>query len=183
MHIKSGRVVIDGIDLATVPPEEIRSRINTITQNPLLIPGSVRFNLDFRGHQNDVQILSACRRVGLDEYLLAHGGLDAELSSLALSPGQTQLFCLARALLQPKKILILDEVTSNVDHKTDLQMRKVIEQEFQGCTIITIAHRLDFIANYDRIVVLEQGQLVEWDSPQALLSRPSHFASLSSVRV
>jgi ABC-type multidrug transport system fused ATPase/permease subunit len=183
MHINSGRVVIDGIDLATVPPEEIRSRVNTITQNPLLMAGSVRFNLDYRGSQNDLQLLSACRRVGLDEYLLAHGGLDAELSSLALSPGQTQLFCLARALLQPKQILILDEVTSNVDHETDLRMRKVIDQEFQGCTVITIAHRLDFIASYDRIAVLDQGQLVEWDSPQALLSSPSRFASLSSTRV
>jgi ABC-type multidrug transport system fused ATPase/permease subunit len=180
MHIHSGRILIDGIDLATVPPEEIRMRLSTITQNPLLIRGSARFNLDFTGAQTDMELLDVCRRVGLDEYLLANGGLDAEMSSLTLSPGQTQLFCLARALLQPKQILVLDEVTSNVDHETDLRMRDLIDQEFRGCTIIAIAHRLDFIANYDRVAVLDDGELVEWGSPQTVLTERSLFASQGS---
>ncbi|KAF5580564.1 ABC transporter integral membrane type 1 [Fusarium subglutinans] len=180
MHIHSGRILIDDIDLATVPPEEIRMRLSTITQNPLLIRGSARFNLDFTGAQTDMELLDVCRRVGLDEYLLANGGLDAEMSSLTLSPGQTQLFCLARALLQPKQILVLDEVTSNVDHETDIRMRDLIDQEFRGCTIIAIAHRLDFISNYDRVVVLDDGELVEWGSPQTVLTERSLFASQGS---
>ncbi|KAK2669796.1 AAA ATPase domain [Fusarium oxysporum f. sp. vasinfectum] len=183
MHIHSGRILVDGIDLATVPPEEIRMRLSTITQNPLLIKGSARFNLDFPGTQTDMELLAVCRRVGLYDYLLANGGLDVEMSSLTLSPGQAQLFSLARALLQPKQILILDEVTSNVDHETDLRMREIIEQEFRGCTIIAIAHRLDFIADYHRIAVLDDGELTEWGSPQDLLTNGSHFASLHSARV
>lgn len=179
MNIHSGRILIDGTDLATVPPEEIRTRLSTVTQDPLLIRGSVRFNLDFRATRTDTQLLAACRRVGLEEYILDHGGLNAEVSLLALSPGQKQLFCLARVLLYPKQILILDEVTSKVDNETDLRMREIIDQEFRGCTIIAIAHRLGFISNYDRIAVLDYGEVVEWGSPQALLAQStSRFAGL-----
>lgn len=112
MHSHSGRILIDGIDLATVPPEEIRSRISTITQDPLLIKGTVRFNLNLSRSHTDAALLSACEMVGLGEFIQAHGGIDTDLSTLALSPGQKQLFCLARLLLNPAQIIILDEITS-----------------------------------------------------------------------
>ncbi|KGO43424.1 ABC transporter, integral membrane type 1 [Penicillium expansum] len=178
MHSHSGRILIDGIDLATVPPEEIRSRISTITQDPLLVKGTVRFNLNLSRSHTDAALLSACEMVGLGEFIQAHGGIDTDLSTLALSPGQKQLFCLARLLLNPAQIIILDEITSNVDNETDLKMREIIDKNFQRQTIISIAHRLDSILSYDKIAVLDKGKLLEFDSPDVLLSQKSHFADL-----
>ncbi|KAJ5201352.1 ABC transporter integral membrane type 1 [Penicillium cinerascens] len=108
MDIHSGRILIDGIDLAIVPPEEIQSRISIITQDPLLLKGSVRSNIDLTESQTDPELLSVCRLVGLEEYIQAHGGLMPNGAPWPYLP----LFCLARSLLHKSRIHILDEVTS-----------------------------------------------------------------------
>ena len=109
------------------------------------------------------------------------GQLDAEVSEGGqnLSVGQRQLLCMARALLRGSKVLILDEATSNVDNTTDAVIQSTIRSAFQNCTVLTIAHRLHTIIDYDRVMVLDDGCIAEFDTPQNLLSNPSSmFANL-----
>jgi ATP-binding cassette subfamily C (CFTR/MRP) protein 1 len=112
--------------------------------------------------------------------LEGRGGLDAEMMSNPLSQGQGQIFCLARAMLRignrkagesGKGILVLDEATSNVDAETDQLMQRLIREEFSGYTIITVAHRLETIRDSDWIAVLDEGRLIEWDTPEKVLGR------------
>jgi ABC-type multidrug transport system fused ATPase/permease subunit len=96
-----------------------------------------------------------------------------------LSVGQRQLFCLARALLVESRVLVMDEATANVDLETDKLIQEVVRSAFKHFTILTIAHRIDTILDSDRIMVLDQGRLIEWDSPEALLANEdSVFSSL-----
>ena len=95
------------------------------------------------------------------------------------SVGEKQLICLARAMLRNAKIVVLDEATANVDYQTDRILQRVVREELKGCTVITIAHRLETVLDYDRVMVLDKGQVVEFASPEELLKREdSWFASL-----
>lgn len=99
------------------------------------------------------------------------------------SVGEKQLLCLARALLQDNKIIILDEATANVDFATDRLIQETIRSKFQNCTVITIAHLLDTILDYDRVLVLEGGRVVEFDKPDVLLrNEQSTFAELCRLQ-
>lgn len=108
----SGSITIDGIDISTIPRQEIRSRIPGVSQDAFLLQGSVRLNVDPTGASSDEAILSALKSVQLLSNVEEKGGLDADIDELFLSHGQKQLFCLARAMLRPSVILILDEATS-----------------------------------------------------------------------
>ena len=122
---------------------------------------------------DDSTILDALEKVQLREYVESNAGsLDATIDDLALSTGQKQLICLARAIIMKRKILLLDEATSNVDEKTDELMQSVIRNEFSDCTIIAIAHRVINLTDFDMIAVVDEGRIVEYDSPGKLLSRP-----------
>lgn len=121
IDIVSGRIMLDGVDMAAVPGPAIRERLVCLTQDPFLFPGSVRSNLDPLGASSDETIASALRRVGLWEALLNKADrataevsdiLDTMVETDTFSHGQRQLFCLARAVLKPGKLLILDEPTS-----------------------------------------------------------------------
>ena len=171
-------ITIDGIDITTVPRQEIRSRLNAIPQEPFFIKGSIRSNADPYQKHSDAAIVTAIRKVHLWEIVTAKGGLDADLDTEFFSHGQRQLFCLARAILRRSKIVILDEVTSSVDVASDALMQTVIREEFKACTILAVAHRLDTILDFDKIALLSAGELVEFDTPQALMARPSAFRAL-----
>jgi len=108
-------------------------------------------------------------------------GLDmmVEVDGDNFSVGEKQLICLARALLRKNKILLLDEATASVDVKTDHLIQKTIQNQFSDCTVITIAHRLNTIINYDKVMVLDQGQLVQFESPERLLSTSGHFRDMA----
>ena len=178
VDIEAGSITIDGVDLSTLPRELIRSRLITIPQDPFILSGTVRLNADPAGSVEDPSIINALNKVHLWEAVQARGGLDAQMSSQPLSQGQQQLFCLARALLQKSTILLLDEATSNVDLETDQIMQKVIREQFSRHTIITVAHRLDTILDSDKVAVMEGGRVVEFESPEELLNRPSAFKEL-----
>lgn len=171
-------ITVDGIDITTVPRQVVRERLNAIPQESFFITGNARRNADPYGLHTDAAIITAISKVHLWDLVKQKGGLDVELDAEFFSHGQRQLFCLARAILRKSKLVILDEATSSVDRKSDELMQEVIRKEFSDCTIIAVAHRLDTIMDFDRIALLGGGELIEFDTPQALLARPSAFREL-----
>ena len=172
-----GTITIDEIDTKTLGLHELRGKISIIPQDPVLFSGSVRDNLDpFREYSDEV-LWSCLRSADLEETVLAMDGghgLDGTIreGGSNLSVGQRQLMCLARALLKQNRILVLDEATANVDMVTDELIQKTIKSNFSHCTVLTIAHRLNTIIDMDKVLVLDAGKVMEFDSPHVLLSKP-----------
>ena len=187
LNITHGTILIDDFPLSEIPRSTIRSRLITIPQEPFILSGSVRYNLDPSTLIRDSRIITALQKVGLWDLLSERGGLEALMTDNPLSQGQQQIFCLARAMLRlgdgegkdrgRGKIMVLDEATSNVDAETDALMQKLIKEEFAECTILTVAHRLDTIADSDRVAVLDGGRLVEFDRPEVLMEREGSLFS------
>ncbi|KAL2872068.1 putative ABC multidrug transporter [Aspergillus lucknowensis] len=166
-ELQAGSITIDGIDITRLQRQEIRTRLNGVPQTSLLMKGSVRLNANptSTGAISDQAILNVLKTVHLHGKVMENGGLDADIDDLHLSHGQKQLFCLARAILRPGNILVLDEATSNVDTKTDELMQRVIREKFSSHTILTVAHNLDSILDYDKVVVLDDGRIIETGAP------------------
>ncbi|PVH72311.1 P-loop containing nucleoside triphosphate hydrolase protein [Cadophora sp. DSE1049] len=188
VELSSGKITLDNHDLSTISRPLIRQRLICLTQDPFLFTGSIRLNADPLGEADDSEIVTAMQKVGLWDVIAAkiEGGKEADIVALDavmdenfLSHGQRQLFCLARAMLRRSSVLILDEPTSSVDVKTDAQMQKVIRSEFKNHTIIMIAHRLNSLLDFDRVAVLNKGNLVEFGEPSVLLEKDgSAFSKL-----
>ncbi|KAK2786100.1 hypothetical protein FQN52_007979 [Onygenales sp. PD_12] len=169
----TGCITVDGVDLSTIPRNDVRSRLICIPQDAYLFSGTVRHNVDPTGSAPDDAIIGALQKVQLWEAISNKGGLDAETTDTFLSHGQRQLFCLARALLRTSRVIIFDEGTSSVDEKTDELIQRLIRQEFKYHTIIMIAHKLDTILDFDKVAILSGGELVECGDPMALLATES----------
>ncbi|XP_049962506.1 ATP-binding cassette sub-family C member 5-like isoform X4 [Schistocerca serialis cubense] len=184
-ELSSGKITVDGVNIADVKLQHLRSRLSVIPQDPVLFSGTIRSNLDVNCQYTDAEIWLALERTKLrDKVLSMKGQLDAKVTQEgdSLSTGEKQLLCLARALLRNCKILILDEATAAVDPQTEACVQSTIESEFQHCTVLTIAHRLNNVMHCDRIIVMDKGQVVEMDTPQNLLSNPdSVFNMMCSV--
>ncbi|KAK0368673.1 ABC transporter [Colletotrichum limetticola] len=178
IEVTEGKISIDGIDLEGLERAGVRSRINVIPQEPFFIPGSVRFNLDPHSRESSETIKAALDKVGLLGKIAMAGGLDSELDADGFSVGERQLLALTRALVERSQILILDEATSSVDQDTEDKMQRIIEEEFLEQTVISVIHRLRFIEKYDRVLLLKQGEAVEWESPDTLLATDSEFKKL-----
>ncbi|PJF19609.1 ATP-binding cassette transporter YOR1 [Paramicrosporidium saccamoebae] len=176
-----GKIEIDGIDISTLELADLRRHLSIIPQDPVVFANSVRWNLDPTLSHTDQAMWDALERAHLREAIQHLGGLDALLQDGGenLSVGQRQLLCLARAILQNNRILVLDEATANIDLATDALIQESIRRDFPGCTILTIAHRISTVIDYDRILVLERGKVVEFDPPANLLAKEdSLFAFL-----
>ncbi|PYH89769.1 putative multidrug resistance-associated protein [Aspergillus ellipticus CBS 707.79] len=171
ISLYDGQVTINGADLTTLKPTALRSQINVIPQDPFFMPGTLRFNLDPRNQLPDAHLISAIQKVGLWNRVIADGGLDVPIDSLDWSYGEKQLLALARALVVDSPILVLDEATSSVDTETETLMYDIIARERPTQTVLAVVHRLDHIHRFDRVAVLQQGELVEVDSPAVLLER------------
>uniref|UniRef100_A0A8C5WVV7 ABC-type glutathione-S-conjugate transporter n=1 Tax=Laticauda laticaudata TaxID=8630 RepID=A0A8C5WVV7_LATLA len=166
-----GEIVIDGINIAQMGLHNLRSKITIVPQDPVLFGGSLRENLDPLNQCSDEDIWSALEQTQLKTFvsdLPSQMAYECSEGGGDLSVGQRQLICLARGLLQKAKILILDEATAAVDLETDLQIQATIRSHFKGCTVLTIAHRLNAMMEFDRILVMENGEVAEFDTPEAL---------------
>ncbi|CAA0823750.1 ABC transporter C family member 2 [Striga hermonthica] len=173
VELERGRILIDDFDVAKFGLMDLRRVLSIIPQSPVLFSGTIRFNLDPFGEHNDSDLWEALERAHLKDVLRRSAlGLDAEVfeGGENFSVGQRQLLSLARALLRRSKILVLDEATAAVDLRTDALIQKTIRDEFKSCTMLTIAHRLNTIIDSDRILVLDSGQVIEYDTPENLLS-------------
>lgn len=179
-----GTILIDDVETSKISPSKLRDSISVVPQEPVIFTGTVRFNLDPKGSFSDEELYQVLKRAHIFEYVNnLPGKLDYQLEGggSQLSVGIKQLFCLTRVILRKSKILLLDEATSFVDIQTDFLIQETIKSEFKGCTILTIAHRIKTIINYDRILVLDSGRVFEFDTPQNLLKNPkSVFSSLAS---
>jgi len=167
--LSEGAVRIDGIDVGTLNLGELRRRIAIIPQEPVMFKGTIRSNLDPFGERSDAELVRALGRCMLAGLELAQ---PVEAMGANFSIGQQQLICLARAMLNPSKLLLLDEATAALDLATDALVQRVLRTEFADRTVVTIAHRLDTIIDSDRILVLDAGRVVEFASPHELLNQP-----------
>ncbi|KAF5294058.1 hypothetical protein FQA39_LY13532 [Lamprigera yunnana] len=171
-----GRIIIDNINIKELDLNMLRSKISIIPQCVMFFPGTIRKNLDPFDLYTDKMLWDVLEQVNLKEiFVNSNLGLDSEMfhDGFDLSIGQKQLICLARAMLSKKKILILDEATANIDTTTDSIIQKIIRDKFADCTVLTIAHRLVTVIDYDKILVLDNGEIVEFDYPRVLLQNPS----------
>eukprot|EP01127_Copromyxa_protea_P010845 TRINITY_DN2685_c0_g3_i1.p1 TRINITY_DN2685_c0_g3~~TRINITY_DN2685_c0_g3_i1.p1 ORF type:complete len:1581 (+),score=418.17 TRINITY_DN2685_c0_g3_i1:533-4744(+) len=178
-----GSVIIDGEDISNLGLRDLRSSVAIIPQEATLFSGTIRSNLSPFGLHNDNQLWDVLEQVGMKEQVQQMSGrLDEVVSEFGenISVGSRQLLCLARAILRKNKILVMDEATANVDFETDAFIQKTIRRTFKDVTVLTIAHRINTILDSDRVIVLDKGQIIEFDNPQRLLSNPnSVFYSLA----
>jgi len=170
----SGLIEIDGINISTIGLSELRSQLAIIPQDPTLFTGTLRSNLDPFALHTDTEIWNAIEAVELkDQIRNLENGIEHQVTEYGenLSVGTRQLLCLARALLKRSNILVMDEATANVDYHTDSLIQKAIRREFKDVTVLTIAHRINTIMDYDRVMVLDSGKIMEFDYPQELMKR------------
>ncbi|XP_067124016.1 ATP-binding cassette sub-family C member 5-like isoform X2 [Centruroides vittatus] len=174
VELNSGSIHIDGIDIKNLGLKQLRSSLAVIPQDPVLFEGTVRYNLDPFSEHTDNQLWEVLDRAHL-KYKISQEEkqLEAtvEKNGENFSIGERQLLCLARALLRKNKILMLDEATASVDIETDHLIQATIKEMFQACTVITIAHRLNTIWSSDKVIVMDSGKVVEFDTPTNLLSQ------------
>ena len=172
----SGGVYIDGVDVRTVGLQCLRSCLGVIPQEPMLMVGTVRSNLDPFNEHTDAEVQNIMTRVGLDDVKM---DMQVGASADTLSSGQRQLLSLARTLMRNVKIVVMDEPTSSIDPMTDSAVQRVIREEFKACTVITIAHRLHTIIDSDRVIVMDDGIVAEEGKPRELLQNTdSHLTKL-----
>ncbi|CAL8993905.1 unnamed protein product [Prunus brigantina] len=171
-----GQILIDGVDISKIGLQDLRSRLSIIPQDPTLFQGTMRTNLDPLQQHSDQElweVLNQCRLAEIirqDQRLL-----DTPVASDGenWSVGQRQLVCLARVLLKKRKILVLDEATASIDTATDTLIQQTIRKETSGCTVITVAHRIPTVIDNDLVLVLDEGRVLEYDSPARLLEDSS----------
>nr|XP_006811390.1 PREDICTED: multidrug resistance-associated protein 4-like [Saccoglossus kowalevskii] len=174
MSKPTGVIAIDGIPTTNVKVTELRNRIAVIPQVPMLFSGTLRMNLDPSEEYDDEHLWKVIDQVDLRDLVVGMGEeFDSELceGGSNLSVGQRQLVCLARAILQGTRILVIDEATANVDATTDMKIQKTIRDQFKDCTVLTIAHRLNTIIDSDRIMVVQTGNVIEFDEPLKLMEK------------
>ncbi|KAH8833430.1 multidrug resistance-associated ABC transporter [Flagelloscypha sp. PMI_526] len=184
VHPTEGKITVDGIDIAHIGLTDLRSRLTIIPQDPHILSGSLRSTLDVFGEYDDATLFESLRRVQLipsssvpedEANVNVFRNLNSSVSEGGenFSTGEKQLICMARAVLRRSKILIMDEATASVDYATDELISQTIRREFRNSTILTIAHRLRTIIDYDRVMLLDQGRIVEFDKPAILLQNHS----------
>ncbi|ORX39512.1 hypothetical protein BCR36DRAFT_416970 [Piromyces finnis] len=177
-------VAIDDISILDMKLSNLRKNISIIPQEPVLFSGTIRFNMDPLNEHTDNEIWNALENSGVKELVMnMENKLEAEVLCHGenFSVGQRQLLCLARAMIRNSHVIILDEATASCDIETDSIIQKALRNHFNESTIITVAHRLNTIIDYDRILVLDKGELIEYDSPKNLLFKYNSNQELTPI--
>lgn len=191
-ELADGTIEIDGVNVRDIGLQNLRSKLTIIPQDPVLFQGTIRKNLDPFGVHTDLQLWDALKRSGLvgpesiinqqqqesKPLLKFHLDNVVEDEGSNFSLGERQMIALTRAIVSNSKILIMDEATSNVDYDTDALIQETIAREFKDSTILCIAHRLKTILNYDRILVLEKGEVRQFDTPLKLYNEQGIFREM-----
>ncbi|TQV92229.1 ABC bile acid transporter [Cordyceps javanica] len=178
----TGKIMIDRQDVSHISRRCVRDTISVIPQDAFLFSGNLRSNVDVFGQHSDEEIIAALRSVHLTSFggegSIIAADLDREILSRGsnISHGQRQLICLARVMLEKKShILILDEATSGVDRATETAIRCAIRENFKDTTILVVAHKLITVADFDSVLVLSRGEVVESGTPKHLLAAKGEF--------
>ncbi|XP_047562923.1 ATP-binding cassette sub-family C member 3 isoform X2 [Lutra lutra] len=182
LEAAEGEIRIDGLNVADIGLHDLRSQLTIIPQDPILFSASLRTNLDPFGHYSEEDIWRALELSHLHTFVSSQpAGLEFQCSEGGenLSVGQRQLVCLARALLRKSRILVLDEATAAIDLETDDFIQAIIRTQFESCTVLTIAHRLNTIMDYTRVLVLDKGTIAEFDSPANLIAARGIFYGMA----
>ena len=181
-EFQRGSILMDGQDIRTMDMDRLRSSIGLVSQDPFLFPGTVRENIRYaRPDASDAEVESAARSLGRGDWVDdLPSGLETSTGhrGSSISMGQRQLVALSRVLLKDPALFILDEATSSVDPFTEAQIQEGLETVMVGRTAIVIAHRLSTVRFADRIIVLDQGRILEEGSHEVLLARGGHYATL-----
>jgi len=182
-ELSGGKVFIDGVDSSTVGLKTLRSGISIISQTPVLFEGTLRGYLDPFDEFQDSELWEVLRRVEIaDKIQTLPGQLMSPMEENGenYSVGERQILCMARSLLTRAPVVVMDEATAAIDHKTDCLLQSVIREDFASSTVITIAHRLDTVMDSDKILVLGAGRILEFESPKTLIaSKKGHFYELA----
>ncbi|KAI0701736.1 multidrug resistance-associated ABC transporter [Earliella scabrosa] len=188
VNVQAGVITIDGVNIAEIGLDVLRGRLALVPQDSLLFKGTLRENLDPQNTRTDAEIIDALKRAWLlpregsaDPVVEAKFSLDSAVSDEGsnYSAGEKQLLALCRALVKNSRIIVLDEATSSVDVETDAKVQRTIQSEFAASTLLCIAHRLNTIVYYDRILVMDAGRVAEFDTPLNLFDKEdSIFRSL-----
>uniref|UniRef100_A0A8C5FPV0 ABC-type glutathione-S-conjugate transporter n=1 Tax=Gadus morhua TaxID=8049 RepID=A0A8C5FPV0_GADMO len=182
LEAAGGEITIDGVKISEIGLHDLRSKLTIIPQEPVLFSGTLRMNLDPFDSYSDEDLWKALEHSHLHKFVTnAPAKLEMECAEGGenLSVGQRQLVCLARALLRKTRILILDEATAAIDLETDDLIQSTIRTQFEDCTVFTIAHRLNTIMDYTRVLVLDKGEISEFDTPSQLLSQKGVFYAMA----
>uniref|UniRef100_A0A8C0H0M2 ABC transporter domain-containing protein n=2 Tax=Chelonoidis abingdonii TaxID=106734 RepID=A0A8C0H0M2_CHEAB len=177
-----GEIKIDGVRISEIGLHDLRSKITIIPQDPVLFSGTLRMNLDPFNKYSEDEIWKALELSHLKRFVSSKPDkLEYECSEGGenLSVGQRQLVCLARALLRKTRILVLDEATAAIDLETDDLIQMTIRTQFEDCTVLTIAHRLNTIMDYTRVLVLDKGTIAEFDTPSSLIASRGIFYGMA----
>uniref|UniRef100_A0A668AAK9 ATP-binding cassette, sub-family C (CFTR/MRP), member 3 n=1 Tax=Myripristis murdjan TaxID=586833 RepID=A0A668AAK9_9TELE len=182
LEAAGGEITIDEVKIADIGLHDLRSKLTIIPQEPVLFSGTLRMNLDPFERYSDEEVWKALEHSHLHKFVSSQSAkLELECSEGGenLSVGQRQLVCLARALLRKTRILILDEATAAIDLETDDLIQSTIRTQFEDCTVFTIAHRLNTIMDYTRVLVLDKGQIAEFDTPANLITKRGIFYNMA----
>ncbi|KAM9996282.1 hypothetical protein ACTFIY_002464 [Dictyostelium cf. discoideum] len=177
VECSKGLILIDGIDISKVQLQKLRSSIGIVPQDPFIFTGTIRSNIDPFNEFTDFEIWESIEKVKLKD---AINSMPLKLETAlqengdnGFSYGQKQLLCLCRTILKNFKIILMDEATSSIDYHTAQLIKQTIQENFKGCTTLTIAHRLETIIDCNKIAVIDSGQLIEFDTPSNLMSIPN----------